>query len=73
MFDGSIHYLSGPGSGVYRRFYEELGAMQDRPVVDHEELHRVEGTGGKTWIIHAASRFSTHRWRSPWNIWDRLT
>ncbi len=52
VFDGCIHYLSGSSFGVFRRFYEELGAVQDRQMVDSEELLRVEGSGGKTWIVY---------------------
>ena len=53
VFDGCIHYMSGSRSGVFRRFYEELGAAQGRAMVDHEELLRVEKPDGKTWIVHA--------------------
>jgi phytoene dehydrogenase-like protein len=52
-FDGCIHWLAGSRSGVFHRFYEELGAVQDRRMVDHEEWLRVEGPEGKTWIVYA--------------------
>ncbi len=52
-FDGCIHWLMGSRSGVFHRFYEELGAVQDRRMVDHEEWLRVEGPEGKTWIVYA--------------------
>jgi len=51
-FDGCIHWLMGSRSGVFHRFYEELGAAQDRRMVDHEEFQRIEGPQGKTWIIY---------------------
>jgi DNA-binding CsgD family transcriptional regulator len=51
-FDGSIHYMLGSRSGPYHRFYEELGAVQDRRMVDHEELMRVEGSGGQVWTVY---------------------
>jgi phytoene dehydrogenase-like protein len=52
IFDGCIHYMLGSRSGVYHRFYEELGAVQGRRMVDHEELLRVEGSGGKVWTLY---------------------
>jgi phytoene dehydrogenase-like protein len=52
-FDGCIHWLMGSRSGVFHRFYRELGAVQDRPMVDHEEYLRVEGPEGKTWTVYA--------------------
>jgi phytoene dehydrogenase-like protein len=51
-FDGCIHWLVGSRSGVYHRFYEELGAVQDRRMVDHEEFVRIEGPDGKTWTVY---------------------
>jgi phytoene dehydrogenase-like protein len=53
IFDGSIHYLTGSGSGIHHRFFEELGATQGRSMVDHEELLRVEWAGGKTWAVYS--------------------
>ncbi|MFC1718575.1 phytoene desaturase family protein [Candidatus Poribacteria bacterium] len=52
-FDGCIHWLVGSRSGPVFRFYEELGAVQDRRMVDHEEFTRIEGTGGKVFIVYA--------------------
>ena len=52
-FDGCIHWLVGSGSGTsFHRVWEELGAVQGRRIVDHEEFIRVEGTGGKTFIVY---------------------
>jgi phytoene dehydrogenase-like protein len=42
IFDGCIHYLFGSGEG--QPFYDmwtELGAVQDRPMVDHTEYQRI--------------------------------
>ncbi|MEW6227818.1 MAG: NAD(P)-binding protein [Bacillota bacterium] len=52
-FDGCIHWLVGsaPGNSFYR-IWEELGAVQGRRIVDHEEFVRYEGTGGKTLILY---------------------
>jgi phytoene dehydrogenase-like protein len=52
-FDGCIHYMMGSRSGTFHRFYEELGAVQGRRVVDHKELIRVEGSGGKVWTVYS--------------------
>jgi len=51
--DGCIHWLVGsrPGTSFYR-FWEELGAVQGRRMVDHEEFMRVEGKGGKVFIVY---------------------
>jgi len=51
--DGCIHWLVGsrPGTAFYR-FWEELGAVQGRPMIDHEEYMRVEGKGGKVFIVY---------------------
>ncbi|MFX1320559.1 MAG: phytoene desaturase family protein [Promethearchaeota archaeon] len=53
VFDGCIHYLSGSSSGIFHRFYEELGAVQGRQIVDHEEILRIEGTSGKIWKVYS--------------------
>lgn len=52
--DGCMHVLAGsaPGTGFYR-IWEELGAVQGRVIVDHDEYVRVEGEGGKVFIVHA--------------------
>jgi phytoene dehydrogenase-like protein len=52
-FDGCIHYMMGSRFGILHRFYEELGAVQGRRMVDHDELLRVEGAGGKVWTVYA--------------------
>ena len=52
-FDGCIHWLIGSGPGAsFHHIWEELGAVQGRRMVNHEEYLRVEGTGGKTFIVH---------------------
>lgn len=52
-FDGCIHWLVGsrPGS-AFNRLWQELGAAQGRRFVNHEEFIRIEGTGGKAFIIY---------------------
>ena len=51
--DGCLEYWmgSGPGTNFYR-FWEELGAVQGRTIIHHEEWARVEGKGGKTLIFY---------------------
>jgi len=51
--DGCIHWLVGssPGNAFYR-FWEELGAVQGRRMIDHEEFMRVEGKEGKVLIVY---------------------
>ncbi len=52
-FDGCIHWLVGSGAGSsFNRIWQELGATQGRQFVDHEEFVRVEGEGGKTFIVY---------------------
>ena len=51
--DGCLHWLvgSGPGVGFYR-IWQELGAVQGRRMIDHEEFVRVEGKAGKVLIVY---------------------
>ena len=51
--DGCLHWLVGsrPGTNFYR-IWEELGAVQGRRMIDHEEFLRVEGKGGKAFIVY---------------------
>jgi len=54
MFDGCIHYLVGSAPGhSFHRTWQELGAVQGRSFVAHDELLRVEGSGGKTLSFYA--------------------
>ena len=52
-FDGCIHWLVGskPGSGLYK-IWAELGALQGKTIVNHEQFWRVEGPGGKALTIY---------------------
>jgi len=51
--DGCIHWLTGssPGNSFYR-LWEEVGAVQGRTMVDHEEYARIEGKEGKVFIVY---------------------
>ena len=53
VFDGCIHYLFGSGPGQpYHRLWEELGAVQGRPMIDHDELIRVAAPDGATLVAY---------------------
>ena len=51
-FDGSIHWLVGSREGSINRVWQELGAVQGRRMVDHEEFTRIVGTDGRTFIVY---------------------
>jgi phytoene dehydrogenase-like protein len=52
-FDGCIHWLVGSGQGsTMNRIWQELGAVQGRTMVDHDEFMRVEEAGGQAWIVY---------------------
>jgi phytoene dehydrogenase-like protein len=50
--DGCIHWLVGSGpASSFNRIWRELGALQGRKVVDHDEYVRIT-SGGKTFILY---------------------
>ncbi len=51
--DGCLAWLVGtsPGVGFYR-IWEELGAVQGQRIIDHEEYLRIEGKGGKAFVVY---------------------
>ncbi|MFN3979600.1 MAG: phytoene desaturase family protein [Caldilinea sp.] len=52
-FDGCIHYLFGSGVGMpFHRMWEELGAVQDRPMINHDKLLQVQGGDGRTLTVY---------------------
>jgi phytoene dehydrogenase-like protein len=53
IFDGCIHWLVGsrPGSN-FNRIWQELGAVQGRKIVDHDEFVRYEDAEGKAFIVY---------------------
>ncbi len=61
-FDGCIHWLVGSSqNNDFYRIWEELGAVQQRQMVNHEEFLRIEGKEGKTLILYCdADRLETH-------------
>jgi phytoene dehydrogenase-like protein len=62
VFDGCIHYLFGSGKGQpFYSMWEELGAVQNRQFVHHDELMRVSSPGGKTLIVYSnPDKFESH-------------
>jgi phytoene dehydrogenase-like protein len=51
-FDGCIHYLFGSGDGQpFNAMWRTLGAVQDRPMIDHQEYQRITD-GDNTLIVY---------------------
>lgn len=60
--DGCIHWLmgSGPGSPIHH-IWQELGAVQNRPMIYHEEFTRVEAPDGKAFTVYCdIDRLAAH-------------
>lgn len=52
-FDGCIHYLFGSGENQpFHYMWEELGAVQGRKFVNHDEFMRVIAPSGQTLIVY---------------------
>jgi phytoene dehydrogenase-like protein len=53
IFDGCIHYLFGSGEGQpFNQMWHELGAIQGRLMIDHDELMRVVDQDGRTFVAY---------------------
>ncbi|BAZ10039.1 carotene isomerase [Calothrix sp. NIES-4071] len=53
VFDGCIHYLFGSGKNQpFYQMWEELGAVQGRQFIDHDEFMRIVAPDGKTLIVY---------------------
>ncbi|MCJ7739381.1 MAG: NAD(P)/FAD-dependent oxidoreductase [Anaerolineae bacterium] len=51
--DGCLHWLVGSREGsAMNGIWRELGAVQGREMVDHDEFVRYEGAGGRTFILY---------------------
>jgi len=51
VFDGCIHYLFGSAPGQpFNRIWQELGAVQNRQMLNHTEFMRIVDTDGRTFI-----------------------
>jgi phytoene dehydrogenase-like protein len=60
-FDGCVHWLVGsrPGS-AFHTVWEELGAVQGRPIVDHEEFMHIED-GERRFVLYSdIERLAAH-------------
>lgn len=52
--DGSLHWLTGSRPGnVFYPLWEDLGALQGRTIVDHEEYARIEGKVGQVFVVYS--------------------
>jgi phytoene dehydrogenase-like protein len=52
-FDGCIHWLVGSGAGShFNRIWQELGAVQGRQMVDHDEFMRYKGPDGRDFVLY---------------------
>jgi phytoene dehydrogenase-like protein len=51
--DGCLHWLVGssPGNSFYR-IWQELGAVQGRRMIEHDEFIHIEGEKGKVFIVY---------------------
>lgn len=70
VFDGCIHYLFGSGEGQpFHAMWQELGAVQNRPMINHDEYQRItdgEHTLGSIWSAGIrASTLTWKRWTRP--------
>ena len=53
LFDGCLHYLFGSAPGQpFHQVWQELGAVQDRPMIHHDEFMRVIDGDGRTLIAY---------------------
>jgi phytoene dehydrogenase-like protein len=54
LFDGCIHWLTGssPADSFYQ-LWEELGAVQDTKMIDHEIFQKYRDIDGKEFIIYS--------------------
>ncbi|HEY4789419.1 MAG TPA: FAD-dependent oxidoreductase, partial [Bacteroidales bacterium] len=51
--DGCIHWLAGSGpEDNFYNIWHELGAVQNRKFIDHEEFLRIEGNNGERLILY---------------------
>ena len=60
--DGCVHWLLGARPGIdFYRFWEELGAVQGRVMIEHEEYMRIEGKEGQAFVLYTdANRLEQH-------------
>jgi phytoene dehydrogenase-like protein len=61
-FDGCIHWLVGSNEkSSFRRIWNELGALQGKKIINHDEFIRIVDPNGKTFILYTnADRLEKH-------------
>ncbi len=53
-FDGCIHWLTGSSpADSFWKLWQELGAVQDKTMIDHEVFQRYTDTDGRTFIVYS--------------------
>lgn len=53
IFDGCIHWLVGSSSSVgFYKIWQELGAIQDKKIVDFDEFARIERKNGEVFTVY---------------------
>ena len=53
VFDGCIHYLFGSGEGKpFNKVWHELGALVDRPIIDHTDFMQIASPEGETFTVY---------------------
>ena len=60
--DGCVHWLLGARPGIdFYRIWEELGAVQGRVMIEHDEYMRIEGKEGQAFVLYTdANRLEQH-------------
>jgi phytoene dehydrogenase-like protein len=60
--DGCIHWLVGSGpNSIFYSLWQELGALEGKTIINHEEYGRVEGPDGKQLIVYTdLDRLESH-------------
>jgi hypothetical protein len=54
MIDGCLHWLTGTRTeNDFYPIWEELGGVQDRTMIYHEEYARIEGEESKVFIVYS--------------------
>lgn len=62
VFDGCIDWLVGTSPrSAFNRIWSELGALEGRKIVEHEEFARYEGTDGRQVVFYSdVDRLESH-------------
>jgi phytoene dehydrogenase-like protein len=53
IIDGALHWLVGTKQGEeFYNIWEELGVLQGRTIINHDQYIRIEGEGGKVFTVY---------------------